>query len=138
MSGLANEGMPFAFGINEFAMTPWRFEEDVEQYANLGIDARSLVRVQTGAIAPMPSSWLGSPLSDWRLVPCSHWWYARFSTARCSPSPLAWRLPCTAAVDHRANRTVRTWNDIRRQYRKQREAVLWTSALCLMTTEYLA
>lgn len=39
MNTSANGGLPFPFGVSEFTTMPWTFEEDVEQYANLGIDA---------------------------------------------------------------------------------------------------
>lgn len=46
MSELADGGMPFPFGVNEFTTMPWTFEEDVEQYANLGIDAIEVCEVK--------------------------------------------------------------------------------------------
>lgn len=38
MSGAAGERMPFAFGVNGFTAMPWTFEQDVERYAELGVD----------------------------------------------------------------------------------------------------
>lgn len=46
MSELADGGMPFPFGVNEFTTMPWTFEEDVEQYANLGIGAIELCELK--------------------------------------------------------------------------------------------
>lgn len=46
MSGSADGGMPFPFGVSEFTTMPWTFDEDVEQYANLGVDAIEVCEIK--------------------------------------------------------------------------------------------
>ena len=38
--------LPFAFGISEFTTMPWSFDEDVERYARLGVDAIEVVEAK--------------------------------------------------------------------------------------------
>ena len=37
---------PFAFGISEFTTMPWSFDQDVERYADLGVDAIEVVEAK--------------------------------------------------------------------------------------------
>lgn len=37
-----NGGLHFAYGVNQLTTTPWPFEEDVENYASLGVEALEL------------------------------------------------------------------------------------------------
>ena len=38
--------LPFTFGISEFTTMPWSFDEDVERYARLGVDAIEVVEAK--------------------------------------------------------------------------------------------
>lgn len=40
---------PFRFGISEFTTMPWTFDEDVERYARLGVDAIEVVEAKLDA-----------------------------------------------------------------------------------------
>ena len=40
---------PFRFGVSEFTTMPWSFDEDVERYARLGIDAIEVVEAKLDA-----------------------------------------------------------------------------------------
>ncbi|WP_030244465.1 MULTISPECIES: sugar phosphate isomerase/epimerase family protein [unclassified Streptomyces] len=41
--------LPFAYGVNQFTTMPWSFEEDVERYARLGVEAMELCEAKLGA-----------------------------------------------------------------------------------------
>ncbi|UAK23856.1 sugar phosphate isomerase/epimerase family protein [Sphingomonas nostoxanthinifaciens] len=38
--------LPFTFGISEFTTMPWSFDEDIERYAHLGVDAIEVVEAK--------------------------------------------------------------------------------------------
>ena len=40
------EKLPFAFGVSEFTTQPWSFDEDVERYSRLGVDAIEVVEAK--------------------------------------------------------------------------------------------
>ena len=43
---MSPDTLPFAYGVNEFTTMPWSFEEDVENYAALGVEALELCEVK--------------------------------------------------------------------------------------------
>ncbi len=47
--------LPFRFGVNQFTTWPWRFEQDVENYARLGADAIEVCESKLDEDAPRTS-----------------------------------------------------------------------------------